>query len=171
MLCTENDLYSICSESTIYASDIVSRDIEEYERNQRLRHFGLLTNIQEESYIDFIESSRNCDNTDRTRLDRDFVTDEEQQNSTFCFKLKKCNLKKIIKSQKKLFLISCVSFFVVIISLNIFWMFRNQNIFYNDANLTTTEKFNTEATKPSIHIVTTFPGITDGMLMMLMLLI
>lgn len=71
MITFESDFESVISELT-EASEIVDQDVENYERNQRLLQYGLLPSIEEERQIDFMESIRNCNNSDRDRLDDDF---------------------------------------------------------------------------------------------------
>lgn len=124
----ENDINSVYSESTIYESDIVARDIEEYERNQRLRQFGLLTDIEEERQIDLIESIRNGDNNDRVGLVGNYVdVNQEEETSTNCLKLKSYRTKKFIKFVKTknfvvLFFLTAI--LATITSFGILWIIK-----------------------------------------------
>lgn len=155
----ENDITSVYSESTIYDSDIVAREIEDFERNQRLRQYGLLTDIQEERYIDLIESIRNGDNSERTRLDRDF--DTNQETSTTCAKNPYKTFISFSKSRKFIIFFITGTVLTTAISLGVFWLPKYKNKLSN-SDLTTTTESQKTSTKPQIHLASTSPRTTQG---------
>lgn len=153
MIAIENDIASVYSESTIYDSEIVAREIEDYERNQRLRQFGLLADIEEERQIDFMETIRNCDYSDRDRLDRDFSeTPEEQENSTVFVNFKKLSCNNFMhnfitcfKKRKLAILFLAIAITITVITLGYFWFTKHKNIF---GNIESTTPLNTTPKEP-----------------------
>ena len=132
MYCVLNDDESVFSESTI-DSEIVQREVEEYERNQRLRRLGLLPYIQEEErQIDYIESMRNCNlHEEQNRFDDNFFEDfnENSENLSFCDK-SNFYIKRIFTcfGSKKLKILTVI---IIIFSISIgggllYWMSLNQ---------------------------------------------
>jgi hypothetical protein len=166
MLAIDNDIGSVYSESTIYDSDIVARGIEDFERNQRLRQFGLLTNVEEEREIDYIESIRNCDYSERERLDNDFgESPHEQENEKCCVKFRKILCNKFFvryRKTKVLIIIFMIVALIAVITLAYLGALKNRNYQSDgDTNNSTGESTNnTKATTKKGSATTNKPG--DG---------
>lgn len=124
-------IYSEDQESSIYDTDIVQRGIEEFERNQRLRQYGLTSNIVEERQIDLIDSIRDADYSTR-------LIEESDADQKDCLRfLQRRKLKDFALKNKKKCLIVIISLVIIVsvISLGIFWSSKHYKI-SNDKNTT-----------------------------------
>lgn len=124
------DITSVYSESTVYDSEIVERNIQDYERNQRLLQYGLFSNILE---------------NESGNLDENLP---EQPNSPSRGRLKEIAFKKcfpFIRRNKILILFILVIILTTVISIDTLWLskYKNEISEYQSTTLdgTTTTKF------------------------------